>query len=77
MTDADLTRWRLLHSSGDATLGRGMKYFATAPGCVNEFHRSAGENCDCQEFGTAFEARLFIRDSNRALDAENHLPDAS
>lgn len=74
MTD-DLTRWRLHFNSRGAVNGRGMEHAAVAPGCPAEYHRR--DDCECRAFETAFEARMFIRDSNRALEAENHLPDAS
>jgi hypothetical protein len=70
MTD-DIDRWRLYFSARDS----GMTYLAIAPGCAARYHHRA--ECCCEMFDTAFEARLFIRESNRALDAENHLPDAS
>lgn len=74
----DLTRWRLRYSGGDDSLGWRMIYYATAPGCVNEFHRAdLTAGCGCMQFWSAFAARLHIRGANLALDAENSPPEAS
>lgn len=73
----DLARWRLLHAGGDRALGRGMKYFATAPGCANQFHKIGVDGCACRRFDSAFAARLHIRDANLALDGQNNPPAAS
>ncbi len=54
-----------------------MKYYATAPGCLNDFHRIDVTGCECLRFDSAFAARLHIRDANLALNAENSPPKVS
>ena len=76
MTDDDLTRWRLHINVYGGVHGRQTSFLAIAPECPTKYH-GRNTDCDCRWFDTAFEARLHIRDANRALDAENHLPDAS
>jgi hypothetical protein len=62
MTDT----WRLRKVNG-SWAANGPTYYATAPGCPDDYH--AMRDCDCRPFKSMFAARQFIADQV-AIDAE-------